>query len=123
MGLPAESHLEFLARAVREQKVEDCTAFFFRHAVDVRGKVAIDVQRLAFGYRMRADDRMRGPGKDLSSAAAALQDVDPAIDRVAGMSRRQSLKISFHARRKRIIGRVLADKERIASRARHGVEV
>src|SRR5437870_2164239 len=59
MGLPAEPDLEFLARAVLAQIVQDRTALLWSKPIDMGGEVAIDEQRLALRYRMRAHDRVR----------------------------------------------------------------
>ena len=48
MGLPAEPDLEFLARAVLAQIVQDRTALLWCKPIDMGGEVAIDEQRLRF---------------------------------------------------------------------------
>src|SRR5262249_5073890 len=59
MGLPAEPHLDLLARAELAQKGQDRAALLPRQPVDMRGELAVDVERLAPGHRVGANDRMR----------------------------------------------------------------
>src|SRR6266516_4758236 len=86
MGLPAEPDLEFLARAVLAQIVQDRTAFLWSKPIDMSGEVAIDEQRLALRYRMRAHDRVRRLREDLAFVIAPHQHIGPAIDVIAGVA-------------------------------------
>ena len=123
MRLPAEPHLEFLARAELAQEIQDRAALFSRQPVDVRGEVAVDVERLALGHRMGAHDRMRRARIDLAGFLQPHQRIVAAIDVVAGMRRGQPFEIGLHARRQRVIGRVLAGEQRIAADRRHRVQI
>ena len=97
--------------------------FFFRQLVDVGREMAVDEQRLALGHGMGANDRMRCPREHLALVVAAHQHVGSAVDVIAGMGRGEPFEIDLHARRKRIVGCILAGKEGIAAGARHGVQV
>src|SRR5215831_11423529 len=115
MRLPTEPALEFLPGAELAQKIEDRTAFLSWQLIDVGGEVAVDIECLAFCHRMRAYDRVRCPRIDLAGLRQAHQRIVAAIDMVARMSRGQAVEIGLHAGRERIIGCVLAGKERIAA--------
>src|SRR5262245_59531841 len=71
MLLPAEADLEFLARAVLAQKLEDRAALVSRQPVDMGGEMSVDEQRLALGHGMGANDWMRRRGEDLVTVVAA----------------------------------------------------
>src|SRR6266436_4719923 len=123
MGLPAEPDLEFLARAVLAQIVQDRTALLWSKPIDMGGEVAIDEQRLALRYRMRAHDRVRRLREDLALVIAPHQHIGPAIDVIAGVRGGQSFEIDLHARRQGVIGRRLAGEQGIAAAGGHRVEI
>ena len=85
MGLPAEPDLEFLARAVLAQVVQDRTALLWCKPIDMGGEVAIDEQRLALRHRMRAHDWVRCLRENFALVIAAHQDIGPAVDMIAGV--------------------------------------
>src|SRR6516225_11788910 len=58
--LPVEPHLEFLTRAELAQKVQERAPLLSRQLVDVGGELAVDVERLAPGYGVGANNGMRG---------------------------------------------------------------
>src|SRR5581483_4407792 len=61
VGLPDEAALELRRLAVAVEHVEQRVALVPAEAHNARGEVAVDVERLATGHRMRADHRMLGP--------------------------------------------------------------
>src|SRR6516162_1267447 len=78
--LPTEPHLEFLARAELAQKVQDRAPLLSRQLVDVGGELAVDVERLAPGYGVGANNGMRGFRVDLAGLEDAHECIVPAID-------------------------------------------
>src|SRR5262252_541216 len=123
MRLPAEPDLEFLARAVLAQIVQDCTALLWCKPIDMGGEVAIDEQRLALRHRMRAHDRVRRLREDLALVVAPHQHIGPAIDVIAGVRGGQSFEIDLHAGRQGVIGGRLTGEQGIATAGRHRVEI
>src|SRR5262245_43551573 len=57
---PSETNLKVDLLAVIEEKREQRVAFSLRQLVDAGRERAVDEERLAPGFRMRADHRMRG---------------------------------------------------------------
>src|SRR6266567_3755272 len=57
---PAEAAGEFRPRLMAEEDIEQRRALRLAHALEADGVGGIDIERLAAGFRMRADDRMFG---------------------------------------------------------------
>src|SRR5258708_5997462 len=57
---PAEAASEFRPHLVAEEEIEQRCALRLAHALEADGVGDIDVERLAAGFGMRADDRMLG---------------------------------------------------------------
>src|SRR5215467_9764375 len=95
MRLPAEPHLKFFARAELAQKLQNRAALLARQSVDMRGEVAVDIERLALRHRMRANDGMRRPRINFARFGEAHQRIVSAIDVLAGVSRGQPFQIDF----------------------------
>jgi hypothetical protein len=87
------------------------------------GKSLIDEQRLALAHGMGAYDGMRRLRKNLATVVAPYQHIGRTIDVLARMRSREPFEIGLHARRQRIVGCVLARKQRISADRRYGVEV
>src|SRR5215213_1401247 len=88
VGLPGEAALEFRRLAVAVEHLQERIALALVQAHDVRGEVAIDVERLAAGDGMRAHHRMLVPGE---AALLRLLAEAAAIDLRAVMDGRQAL--------------------------------
>src|SRR5436190_21652545 len=87
------------------------------------GKSLIDEQRLALGHWMGAYDGMRRLRKNLATVVAPHQHIGRTIEVLARMRSREPFEIGLHARRQRVVGCILARKQRIPADRRHGVEV
>src|SRR6266536_3127218 len=84
------------------------------------GKSLIDEQRLALAHGMGAYDGMRRLRKNLTTVVVPYQHIGRTIDVLARMRSREPLEIGLHARRQRIVGCILARKQRISADRRHG---
>src|SRR5439155_1076737 len=82
------------------------------------GKSLIDEQRLALAYGMGAYDGMRRLRKNLATVVAPYQHIGRTIDVLARMRSREPFEIGHHARRQRIVGCILARKQRISANTR-----
>src|SRR5256885_6737933 len=57
---PAEAAGEFRPHLMTEKEIEQRRALRLAHPLEASGVRNVDVERLAPGFRMRADDRMLG---------------------------------------------------------------
>src|SRR5262249_37695015 len=80
-------------------------------------------QRLALGHGMGAYDGMRRLRKNLATVVAPHQHIGCTMDVVARMRSREPFEVGFHARRQRVVGCILARKQRISADRWHSVEV
>src|SRR6185312_3405230 len=98
--LPAETALEERVFHVLVEVVQDAVALVARHADQVAGESAIDVERLLARHRMGAHHRVDG-ARILRLLLHAEVLVEAAIDRFAVVEGGQAVEIALHAVRQR----------------------
>src|SRR5262249_9074649 len=87
---------------------------------DMGGEMAIDEQRLALRYWMRAHDWVRRLREDFTLVVAAHQHIGPAIDVTAGVRGGQCFEIDLHTGRQRVISRRLDGEQGMAAASAPG---